>query len=599
MGKGDTMALKTTWDLTKLYPSFESAEFKNDFDKAKKGLEEAIVMMDKDFVDASQAEEKLKKIVELAMEQTALQWRLGAYTQLTISTDATDEKALGMMDRLEQLDISYRIAFSKVARFVGSVEDLQGVIDSSKYLKEYDYFLNEIKKEADHLLPDEVEKAVARLSMTGGNAWSRMRDMIDGTMTVEIEQDGEMKSLPLPMVRNMAYDKDPAVRKKAYEAELAAYKKIEMPLAHSLNAIKGENIAMCEMRGYESILEQTLEASRMNKAVLDAMLSAMEDAMPDFRRYLKAKGKYLGHKKGLPFYDMFAPIGSAADMKYTYEEAHEFLVDTFKGFSPEMSEFIDYAFKNEWIDAMPKEGKGGGAFCANLPMIGESRVLSNFDGSFSSIGTLAHELGHAWHGHCLKDLPIVKTNYPMPLAETASIFNEGVVTDAVLNKLSDDKKLAIIEAELMDATQVIVDIYSRYLFESKVIEVRHDHGMSVKEMKEAMLDAQKQAYGDGLDNDALHPYMWACKTHYYSPQLAFYNWPYAFGLLFAKLTFAEYKKAPEGFMVKYKALLEATGSSDVVDVAMMMGADITKKETWKQALDGIVEKVDEFCKLVG
>lgn len=593
------MTLKTTWDLTKLYPSFDSNEFKNDFDKTKNGLEEAIAWMDKDLQDTSDAQDKLKKIVEIAMEQTALQWRLGAYTQLTLSTDATNEQALGMMDRLEHLDLSFKIAFSKITRFVGSVDSLQSIIDSSEYLKEYDYFLNEIKKEAVHLLPDEVEKAVARLSMTGGNAWSRMRDMIDGTMTVEIEQDGEIKSLPLPIVRNMAYDKDPAVRKKAYEAELAAYKKIEMPLAHALNAIKGENIAMCEMRGYDSILDKTLEASRMNKKVLDAMLGAMEDAMPEFRRYLKAKAKYLGHKNGLPFYDMFAPIGSAADMRYTYEQAHEFLVKTFKDFSPEMSEFIDFAFKNKWIDAMPKEGKSGGAFCANLPMIGQSRVLSNFDGSYSSVGTLAHELGHAWHGHCLKDLPIVKTNYPMPLAETASIFNEGVVNDAVLNKLNDDEKLAIIESELMDATQVIVDIYSRYLFESKVIEVRHDHSMSVNEMNEAMIDAQKKAYGDGLDNDALHPYMWACKTHYYSPELAFYNWPYAFGLLFAKLTFAEYKKAPEGFMDKYKALLTATGSSDVVDVAMMMGADITKKETWKQALDGLVEKVDEFCKLVG
>ncbi len=592
------MGLSTNWDLSKLYPSFDSDEFKSDMKRVKDSLEEAAKWAETELKSTENAENKLAKLIETAKEQMTLQWRLGAFAQLTLATDATNETALGMLDRLEHLMIESQILSSKFTRFLGGIDNLQSIIDSSGNLKEYDYYLNEVYKQASHLLPDEVEKAVAKLSLTGGNAWSRMRDMIDGTMTVEIEQNGEMKSLPLPMVRNMAYDKDPAVRKKAYEAEINAYKKIELPLSHALNAIKGENITVCEMRSYDSILDRTLEDSRMDKSILEAMLSAMQDAMPDFRRYLKAKAEYLGHKNGLPFYDMFAPIGAAADMKYTYEEAHEFLVDTFKGFSVEMSEFIDHAFKNRWIDALPKEGKGGGAFCANLPFIGESRVLSNFDGSFSSVTTLAHELGHAWHGHCLKDLPILKTSYPMPLAETASIFNEGIVTDAVLKKLDDEKKLAIIEAELMDATQVLVDIYSRYLFESKVIEVRHDHGMSVKEMKEAMLDAQKQAYGDGLDENTLHPYMWACKSHYYIPELAFYNWPYAFGLLFGKCIFEVYKKSSDGFVEKYKKLLAATGSNDVYDVAMMMDVDLTKKETWKQALDGLVEKVDEFCELI-
>ncbi len=592
------MGLSTNWDLSKLYTSFDSAEFKSDIDRVKEVVKDSVKWAETELADNTNAKEKLKKTIEIAKELTTLYRKLGSFAQLTLSTDATNETALGMMDRLEHMMIDAQILFSKVTRFVGGIDNLQELIDTNDELKEFDYYLNETYKQASHLLPDEVEKAVAKLSLTGGNAWSRMRDMLDGTMTVEIEQDGEMKSLPLPMVRNMAYDKDPAVRKKAYDAELNAYKKIEMPLSHALNAIKGENITVCEMRNYESVLDRTLEDSRMSKSILDAMLSAMEDAMPDFRRYLKAKGEYLGHNNGLPFYDMFAPIGAAADMKYTYEEAHEFLVDTFKGFSGEMSEFIDYAFKNRWIDALPKEGKSGGAFCANLPFIGESRVLSNFDGSFSSVTTLAHELGHAWHGHCLKDLPILKTSYPMPLAETASIFNEGIVTDAVLKKLDDDKKLAIIEAELMDATQVIVDIYSRYLFESKVLEVRHDHGMSVKEMKEAMLDAQKKAYGDGLDENTLHPYMWACKSHYYIPELAFYNWPYAFGLLFGKCIFEIYKKSSDGFVDKYKKLLAATGANDVYDVAMMMDVDLTKKETWKQALDGLVEKVDEFCGLV-
>ena len=596
--QGATAKLKTDWDLSNLYPSFESVKFKNDMKRAKESVEEALEWTEKAFSDTSDAELKLVKLIEIAEEQAALEWRLFAFTSLTVATDATNETALSITDRLEQISMNRELLIAKSVRFIGSIENLQEIIDSNEKLKEFDYYLNEAYKEAKHLLPDAVEEAVAKLKLTGGNAWSRMRDMLDGTMTVEIEIDGEIQSLPLPVIRNMAYDKDHDVRKKAYEAELESYKKIEMPLAHSLNAIKGENIQMVQMRGYKSVLDWTLEQSRMNSQILDAMLSAIEDSLPAFRKYLRAKAKYLGYENGLPFYELFAPIDGVGDMKYTYEEAHEFLIETFKNFSEEMSEFVDYAIRHQWIDVLPKQGKRGGAFCANLPFIGESRILSNFDGSLSSIGTLAHELGHAWHGHCLKDLSLLKTSYPMPLAETASIFNEGLVTEALLKKADDKAKLALLEAELMDATQVIVDIYSRFLFESKVVETRHDHSMSVKEMKDAMLDAQKKAYGDGLDQETLHPYMWACKPHYYYADMAFYNWPYSFGQLFANCIFQEYRKQPEGFVERYKKLLTATGSNDVADVAKMMDVDLTKKQTWTDALKGIIEKVDSFCELV-
>jgi pepF/M3 family oligoendopeptidase len=421
--------------------------------------------------------------------------------------------------------------------------------------------------------------------------------MIDGTMEVEIEQDGEIKSLPLPIVRNMAYSPDAEVRKKAYEAELASYKKIEIPLSAALNAIKGEGNTMCELRGYESLLHKTLETSRMDKQTLDAMISAMEDFLPDFRRYLKAKAKLLGHKDAIPFYDLFAPVGSGETKQFTYEQAHEFLVETFAKFSSEMSEFIDRAFKEHWIDAESRPGKGGGAFCANLIPIKQSRVLANFDGSFSQVSTLAHELGHAWHGHCLRDESLLNTSYPMPLAETASIFNESMVADIAKSNATDEERFTLLESELMEATQVIVDIYSRYLFEAEVIETRLDHGMNVNELKDAMIRAQKAAYGDALDEDAMHPYMWACKPHYYYGGLAFYNFPYAFGLLFGKGVFAQYKKQPEGFVEEYKAMLRATGSNNVADVAKRMEIDVRDKAFWTQSLTEIKGDIDEFCEL--
>ena len=263
-----------------------------------------------------------------------------------------------------------------------------------------------------------------------------------------------------------------------------------------------------------------------------------------------------------------------------------------------MAEFIDNAFEKQWIDAESREGKSGGAFCENLPMIGESRVLANFDGSYSQLSTLAHELGHAWHGNCLKDQPILKTDYPMPVAETASIFNEGILMAATLTTATEEQKFTLLETELQDATQVIVDIYSRYLFETELIETRKDQSMTVDDLKQAMINAQKASYGDGLDPDYLHPYMWACKPHYYSTELAFYNWPYAFGLLFSKGVYAQYKKIGPDFVKDYNALLTATGSANVVDVAARIGIDIRQKDFWVQSLSEIKALIDQFCEIV-
>ncbi len=592
------MAEKMRWDLSPLYDSFESDKFVKEKELIEKIILEANTWADNNLSCAEDAKEKLEHIIEVMQKLYYYMMKLGAFTQLTLSTDATNEKALEMMFRLEKIDVSLDDFAKKITRFVGTIEDLDAVIASSKLLKEHEFILKEQKLEASHLLGAEVEPVISKLKLTGGNAWCNLRNMLDGTMEVDIEQDGEMKSLPLPIVRNMAYSPDAEVRKKGYEAELASYKKVEIPLAHALNAIKGESNTMAELRGYESLLHKTLEDSRMDKETLDAMLSAMEDFLPDFRRYLKAKAKLLGHKDAIPFYDLFAPVGSGDMKKFTYEEAHTFLVDTFKGFSSEMSEFIDTAFKDSWIDAESRPGKGGGAFCANLIPIKQSRVLANFDGSFSQVSTLAHELGHAWHGHCLKDESMLNTSYPMPLAETASIFNESLVADIAKANATDEERFTLLESELMEATQVIVDIYSRYLFESEVVETRKDHGMNINELKDAMIRAQKASYGDALDEEVMHPYMWACKTHYYSPEMAFYNFPYAFGLLFGKGIFAQYKKQPEGFVEEYKALLKATGSNNIVDVAKRMDIDVRDKAFWEQSLTEIKGDIDEFCELV-
>ncbi len=355
-------------------------------------------------------------------------------------------------------------------------------------------------------------------------------------------------------------------------------------------------ITIAKKRGYTSPLEMTLVNSRMDQETLDAMMTAIKEYLPYFHKYLNKKANMLGYEKGLPFYDLFAPVGNV-DLRYSFEEAKDFIVDNFSSFSQKLGDFANQAFDNQWIDAEPRAGKVGGAYCNNLHMIKESRIMANFSGSLNDVTTLAHELGHGYHGDCLNNETGLNSDYPMPIAETASIFCETIVTNAAIKDASDDEALVILETDIMGSNQTIVDIYSRYLFETELFNRRKEASLSVDELKEIMMNAQKEAYGDGLDHDCLHPYMWACKPHYYYFDANFYNFPYAFGLLFAKGLYAKYLEIGEAFIPKYDALLAATGKHNVKDVLAIMDIDAHDPEFWRSSLEIIKEDIEKFLAL--
>ena len=334
----------------------------------------------------------------------------------------------------------------------------------------------------------------------------------------------------------------------------------------------------------------------MQRATLEAMLSAMDEYLPKFWQYLKAKGKALGHENGLPWYDLFAPMGDPG-RKFTTQDARDTLVKLFSGFDSELADMIARAFDNAWIDFYPRDGKVGGAFCAGAACLGESRILTNFDGQFGDVVTLAHELGHAFHNQCLRDHRPLNRDYSMPVAETASTFNECVVMAAAIASAEDDRvKLSLIENQLQDATQIICDIYSRFRFEAMVFENREERFMDADTLCGFMLEAQKQSYGDGLDPASLHPYMWVCKSHYYGS--TFYNFPYAFGGLFARGLYARYQQEGQDFVPKYKKLLYTTTIATAEDTAKVAGIDLTDKNFWRAALQTIADQIDLFCELV-
>ena len=575
------------WDLSKLYAGFDAPEFLSDVD-AFRALADALFAEAKSLeVRADTLEALLRRMETLA----ALGLKTFSFVELTMAADANNAPAMAAYGRLMPVMNRVEEVNSALAAKLGEVKDLDDIIAASPLLSAHAYLLRTLQRSAAHVIDPALEPVVLKMQLTGGSAWSQLRDQLDGNHTVEYTIDGKTQTLPLSAVRGLAYSPDAAVRKAAYEAEIAAYPKLEIPMAACLNGIKGEANTLAELRHFDSVLDMSLDTARMDRATLDALLQAMRESLPMFRRYFRLKARLLGYEGGLKFYDLFAPVGAMSG-SYTPEDARALLVRELGAFSPRMGNMIGRAFDERWIDMYPREGKTGGAFCAGMHPLGISYVLTNFEGSYSSVSTLAHELGHAYQNECMTDVPILMADYPMPLAETASIFNETLLAQRILETADRGARIALLEQQLGDAAQVIVDILSRYLFETEVIQRRKDAVLSAKEFCEIMLDAQRQTYGDGLDPDCMHPYMWACKSHYYSTGVHFYNFPYAFGQLFAVGVYRLYEQRGAGFLPDYEKLLRDAGSGDVRDVAASVGIDVTDVNFWRESLRFFEEKLE-------
>ncbi len=580
--------MNENWNLKQLYERFDDPAFAGDLEELKQAvgklrlLSQALGEMDPALA--------LAQGVELMEKIDYLTGRLAQYAVLTQAADTTDTRAGSELGRVLAVASESAAPEATFKAWAAALPDLEALVTADERLREYGYWFRELVRSSRHLLSGECEQIVAKFQISGGNAWGDLQQYL--TSTLKVAYNGQM--LNLSAIRNLAYDPDPAVRKAAYEAELAAYPQIRDAVAHALNAIKLETLTESGLRGYDSPLAQTLSDAHMERATLEAMLAAMDDYLPKFWQYLRAKAKALGHEGGLPWYDLFAPMGESSS-KFTPEQAKAFLLEQFSAFDPELAAMVERAFDQEWIDLFPRAGKQGGAFCADVPSIGQSRILTNFDGTFSAIVTLAHELGHAFHNEQIRSHRPLNHAYSMPLAETASTFNECVVLGSAIAKAEGAEKLALIESQLQDATQIICDIYSRYRFEAAVFANRPEKFMDADELCAMMLSAQAQSYGDGLENDLRHPYMWVCKSHYYGP--IFYNFPYAFGGLFARGLYAQYEKEGRTFLPKYKKLLYTTTVASAEDTALVAGIDLTDKAFWASALQTIADQIDLFIAL--
>lgn len=559
LGKGVNMEKLPKWNLSSIYKEPLSEEFLSDTEKSK--------VLAKELVEAAKRKDSILSLIERADYLKALVTTYSAYASALLSTDTSNPMYIKSVSLAEEGSVSASDALSKLCYYL---KDRKSEF-SSPELEPYKLFLHEIAVEADHQMSPEEESLANDMMRVSASSWERLQASVTSSIA-----DGDKTLIEL---RGLATNPDRKVREDAFNRELKILEQHKVALAASLNGVKGTCLMLEKRRGWSDPLDRSCYMARISKKTLDALISALGDALPMFRSYFDTKAKLLGIDK-MAFYDLFAPVGES-DKRYTFEDAKRIVIDSYTGFSKEMGDFVRSAFENEWIDAEPHKGKVGGAYDTAFPLRGESRVLCNFDYSYDSVSTIAHELGHAYHDSIVKDLPTSRAEYPMTLAETASIFGEQIVFQEVLKSATKEEALPIIESFVGSAAQVCVDILSRFYFEKSAFEKRESGEVTPDEFSRLMLDAEERTYGDALS--IKHPYMWAVKSHYYSAEFSFYNYPYAFGQLFALALFSKKDSVPD-FPKLYKEVLALTGSEDAVAVAKAAGFDIESKEFW---LDGI------------
>jgi oligoendopeptidase F len=582
------------WDVSTFFPSLDAPEFAAADEQLDAAIERLGALYDEkgvratDHPDLDAVDEVLDATNEL-FDHLRL---VNAYVLAFVTTDARDDRAQAVASELRARTAPLSPLRTRLDGWIASF-DVDELLARSPAAADHEHAVRRAAVLAAHQLSEAEEDLAAELNLSGGAAWNQLHGDVSARLTATV--DGE--ELPITAVRNLAFDPDAGVRRRAFDAELAAWDSVSVSLAAALNGVKGQAATLNRRRGWADDLEPALFFNSVERPALEAMQRAVVASFPDFERYLGAKATLLGHTDGgLPWWDLFAPIDDAAVSSTTWNEATSLVRDAFSSFGPGLRKLADRAFAESWVDAGPRDGKRGGAFCMSVQGE-ESRVLMNFNGSVDGVSTLAHELGHAYHNVQLSGRSALQRQTPMALAETASIFCETILMQQLLDGAEPARRLVLLETDLQGACQVVVDIHSRFLFEREVFERRAGRALSVAELREAMTESQRAAYGDGLDPAHLHPDMWAVKPHYYST--AFYNWPYTFGLLFGVGLYARYQADADRFRAGYDDLLSATGLGTAANLASRFDIDIADEAFWTASLDVLRTRIDDFVTLAG
>ena len=587
------------WSVADVHQSFDARSFSDAMESAGAGVTRLEALFEEHNVRAITSRavlpndgEAADSVISTFNNVVEAQEILDAYIYATVSTDSRNERAQGLLSEMETLDARVSPLLARLADWVAAL-GTENLATVSTEARDHLGPLERLQARAEHQMSEAEEGLYSELGTTGSSAWGRLQGDLTSQLSTEVHLPTGTKSMPMAAVRGLSTDPDLNVRKAAYEAEMRAWPTIAVACAAAMNSIKGEANVVNRRRKWKQPLDASLYSNNVSLATFNAMQSAVHASLPDFRRWMRVKAKLVGDTNGLSWWNLAAPL-SISPGPISWDQGISLVKGAFASYSDRLSHLVDRSISEQWLDAEPREGKVGGAFCMSF-VDDRSLVLLNWSGSVDSAQVTAHELGHAYHNTQLAHRTALQKRLPMALAETASIFCETLVVEEGLSRLQGDDRLALLDVDLIGANQVVVDIHSRFLFETEVFARRQKRTLGVSELNEIMLSAQRDAYGDGLDQTTAHPHMWVLKPHYYGSH--FYNWPYTYGLLFGLGLYAQYQLDPEKFRDGYDDVLSRAGMDTAEQLGQAFGIDVTSESFWTASLDVLRARIQNYEQL--
>jgi len=587
------------WSVADVHQSFDARSFTDAMEAAGAGVTRLEALFEERNVRAITPRpvqpadgETADSVISTFNNVVEAQEILGAYIYATVSTDSRNERAQGLLSEMETLDARVSPLLARLADWVAALGTEQLATVSTE-ARDHMGPLERLQARAEHQMSEVEEGLYSELGTTGSSAWGRLQGDLTSQLSTDVHLPTGTKTMPMAAVRGLSTDSDLNVRKAAYEAEMRTWPTIAVACAAAMNSIKGEANVVNRRRKWKQPLDASLYSNNVSLETFNAMQSAVHASLPDFRRWMRVKAKMVGDDNGLSWWNLAAPL-SISPGPISWDQGISLVKGAFASYSDRLSHLVDRSISEQWLDAEPREGKVGGAFCMSF-VDDRSLVLLNWSGSVDSAQVTAHELGHAYHNTQLAHRTALQKRLPMALAETASIFCETLVVEEGLSRLQGDDRLALLDVDLIGANQVVVDIHSRFLFETEVFARRQKRTLGVSELNEIMLSAQRDAYGDGLDQSTAHPHMWVLKPHYYGSH--FYNWPYTYGLLFGLGLYAQFQLDPEKFRDGYDDVLSRAGMDTAEQLGQAFGIDVTSESFWTASLDVLRARMRDYEQL--
>lgn len=596
------MKYSLNWDLDSLFSGgINSAQLKTKLAQIKTAIAALGDLLDRwdAASDAPQYQQFLKLITQLQAINNAI-GQAGIFITAVGSADVNNPDVAPMEAQLRDLGTQADNVSGKLKKVLVQVPDVNfAEMLAQPDLKPIAFNLKEMREDGKELLDDKTEALISRLNLDGKAAWSSHYDSLVATVTVPFhDADGNPATLSAGQAdNNLLGNADPQYRADLLPAWEQAWTDKEQLFADTLNHLAGFRLTEYAAHGTTDFLREPLKDNRLSAETLNTIWQVVDNNKQFLLDYLDRKAALLG-KKHAGWQDVEAPLNLPGSQlhHFTYDEAAAFIIKHYGEFSPKMAALAQRAFENRWIEAEDRAGKAPGGWMESAPETNESRIFMTFTGSPNDVSTLAHELGHAFHSSVMEDLPQLRQDYAMNVAETASTFGELIVADAnVKAAKTDAEKITLINAKMDNPLAMFLNIRARFLFETHFYQLRQKKLVTPAELNELMLNAQKEAFGHDLSTYS--PHLWASKLHFYIDEPAFYNFPYVFGYLFSLGIYA--KAQQEGdFEDSYIALLRDTANMSTEELAQKhLGVDLTKPDFWLAGVKLIKQDVAEFMRL--